>query len=124
MRLAPLVRHASQIPPRLGPTIAGPLDEELDGRLEVTLATGLNGDASNAHGTRLAQAGTLFMLPSVPQLSRGAAWRSWSGKSASLQFTPAYLWEPVAESPRPEARSLSVWNESGPLAAPSVPVAS
>jgi hypothetical protein len=42
-----------QIGPCLGRTVTDPPDEELDGRLEVTVADGLNDNARIAHDTRL-----------------------------------------------------------------------
>jgi hypothetical protein len=42
-----------QIGPCLGRTVTDPPGEELDGRLEVTLADGLNDNARTAHGTIL-----------------------------------------------------------------------
>jgi hypothetical protein len=43
-----------QIPSGLGLAVTDPLDEEPDGRLGITVVDGLNGNAGNAHGRRLA----------------------------------------------------------------------
>jgi hypothetical protein len=46
-------RVIGQVPASLGLAVTNPRGEEPDGRLEVTFINGLDGNAGNAHGTRL-----------------------------------------------------------------------
>ena len=45
-----------QVTPRLNLTVTDPLDQEPDGRLEITVADGLDGNVGNAHSATLAYA--------------------------------------------------------------------